>query len=359
MERILGTTPPYVFLPLIKNKSLLVGPSLVNPDLIEIYTNPKYWTSLNAKEVLRIRKMGQTLLKPTDPIKGLEDSSVKKLQEISLYEGKVDLEVEYLKTGPRIISDPFEGFHLNKGNLSRILTYSGGTANKIIEKVYEDKELTAKEAVITLDKSGLSVYKIQQLLSVGALGVKRKLVATRWSITAVDSLISSEIINKIKEYQEISEIYVGESYLVGNKILVILSPGKFYFEMLESWGPYLGERQPSVAMDFEGFLGRKKYAEEVEGAYYAARYSVAKYLEKIKRQASVLVFLEVGKEWIPGLGVWRVREGTEIALMNLKKFDSFPDALKYVFSKTYTLDKAWLNSSFYLRQTKLDAYADL
>jgi len=351
-----GFSPPYVYLPLIGSKKLLIGPSLVNPDVLNVYTDPKYWIRLTSRQVLYIRRSGKALFKPVDPQIDINESSVTKLREISLYSGNVEVELEYIKRRPNAIFDPYEGVTLNGGELGRIIHYTGGVADRRIEKVYEDKDLLAKDAVLYLHNSGLSVYKIQQLLSVGALGTKRKLVATRWSITAVDSIISSRLIDEIKNYPELNEHYLGESYVVGNRIIVMMFPGKFYYEMMESWGPYFGNRNPKVAMDYEGFLGRTNYAEEVEGAYYAARYSVAKYLKERMRQAKVVVLLEVDRNWIPNLGVWRVREGTEIALKNLKKFEDENAMIDYAFSKTYTLRKSWLSSSFLLRQKSLESF---
>jgi len=356
MDIVNGFSPPYVYLPLIGSKKLLIGPSLVNPDVLNVYTDPKYWIRLTSRQVLYIRKAGKGIFKPADPSRDINESSISRLREISLYSGNVEVELEYVKSRSNIIFDPYEGVTLSGGELGRIIHYSGGVADRRIEKAYGDRDLLAKDAVLYLHNSGISVYKIQQLLSVGALGSKRKLVATRWSITAVDSMISSKLIDEIKNYPELNEHYLGESYAVGNRIIVMMFPGKFYYEMMESWGPFFGNRNPNVAMDYEGFLGRTNYAEEVEGAYYAARYSVARYLQEIKRQAKIVVLLEVDRNWIPNLGVWRVREGTEIALKNLKKFEDENAMIDYAFSKTYTSKKSWLSSSFFLRQKTLESF---
>ncbi len=356
MEIVNGLSPPYVYLPLIGKKELLIGPSLVDPRVLNIYTDPKYWIKLTSKQVLTIRKAGKGLFKPAHPNKDVDENSVAKLREISLYNGNVELELEYTRISPKAMFDPYEGFTLRGGELGRIIYYSGGSADKRIEKAYYDKDLLAKDAITYLHKEGISVYKIQQLLSVGALGYKRKLVATRWSITAVDSIISSKLIDEIKNYPELNEYFLGESYAVGNRIIVMLFPGKFYYEMMESWGPFLGNKNPNVAMDYEGFLGRTSYAEEVEGAYYAAKYSVAKYLYEKYRQAKVIVLLEVDKNWIPNLGVWRVREGTELALKNVKKFEDERSMINYAFSRTYTSKSSWLRSSFLLRQKTLESF---
>ncbi|MGC9208413.1 MAG: hypothetical protein ACP5GH_00945 [Nitrososphaeria archaeon] len=356
MEIISGITPPYVFLPIIGKHNVYAGPSLVSPQVIEIYTDPKRWLGLDARSILRIRMQGVGAFRPVNPAKDVSDPSIEKLREIALYTGNVTVELEMKKSRPTMLYDAFAEATYGGGRLERILYYTGGKANRRIEKAYSDRDLKAKEAVLYLESSGINVYKVQQLLSVGALGRERRLVPTRWSITAVDSITSSYYIERIRELKELDSCLLGESYTVGNRIIVMLMPGKFYYEMLESWGPYYGNRDPEVAMDYEGFLGRTTYAEEVEGAYYAARYSVSKYLYSIGRQARTIVLLEVDRNWIPRLGVWRVREGTELALKNLRRFESEDEMIRYALSRTYTSARSWLRSSFALRQMSLERF---
>ncbi|GAI17562.1 unnamed protein product, partial [marine sediment metagenome] len=76
------------------------------------------------------------------------------------------------------------------------------------------------------------------------------------------------------------------------------------------WNP---SQRLSFMQDHEGFFGRKDYAEDVTGAYYANRLAVCEYLEKIKRQACVLVLREVRPEYYAPLGVGILREASRHA----------------------------------------------
>jgi hypothetical protein len=60
-------------------------------------------------------------------------------------------------------------------------------------------------------------------------------------------------------------------------------------------------------MNYELIQGRKSYASDLAGAYYATRLPVLEFLQQRRRQAAALVLMEVYPEWIP-LGVWRFRE---------------------------------------------------
>jgi hypothetical protein len=66
--------------------------------------------------------------------------------------------------------------------------------------------------------------------------------------------------------------------------------------------------------DYEGFRGRRDYAEDTAGGYYAARLSILQKLDEIKRTASVLALRFVTKEYWAPLGVWVVREAVKKAL---------------------------------------------
>ena len=53
--------------------------------------------------------------------------------------------------------------------------------------------MVASVALSELYSAGIGVDHISRMLSLGLLGKKRKLVPTRWSITASDELIAKEL----------------------------------------------------------------------------------------------------------------------------------------------------------------------
>ena len=113
---------------------------------------------------------------------------------------------------------------------------------------------------------------------------------------------------------------------MGNCYLIMLFPNIFSYELFElylpgsSWNP---SNEIKASTDMEDFHGRKTYATSTAGGYYAARLPILEYLEKEKRQASVLAIrIELPSYWA-ALGVWVVRESVKKAMEN-KKF-SFAD----------------------------------
>jgi Uncharacterized conserved protein len=123
--------------------------------------------------------------------------------------------------------------------------------------------------------------------------------------------------------------------------------------MLESWLPFVGvldDGSNTIPSDSEDGWGRSSYASGLGGAYYAARLAVVEALLGMKRQAEVIVFMEVTKGWLAPLGVWRVREGVRRCFQNVKTFSSLKEAFEEAISNMETHKKSWYRSSRFLRE---------
>jgi len=190
---------------------------------------------------------------------------------------------------------------------------------------------------------------------VGALGLKKdkRLVPTRWSITATDDTLGKYLLKSVREYKWIEnyELFMGE--FLGNQYLILFFPSEFNFELFElympksSWNP---SSEVKASTDSESYSGRKTYASNTAGGYYATRLPVLEYLNRIKRQASVLAIrIETPTYWA-GLGVWVVRESVRKSLNNehfefddMKKFIETSKVLgnrKFNFNYSPIMDKS-------------------
>ncbi len=230
-----------------------------------------------------------------------------------------------------------------------------------IDYLVNDTEVKSVHAINELHKSNISTSTIIKILSAGLLGLKknRKLVPTRWSITAVDDTISKTKLEKIRLFPEISEFHVFHADYVGNYYNFLLLPDKYSFEVLEISikNPY----SAGVWQDYESFFPRKKYADSVTGAYYANRLALTEYLEKIKRQASCLVIREIRPEYYASCGVGILREiSREAFSKSPEKFSTLNEALNNIQSRlkqpiTNYTNKSWLLKNFG-RQKKLNEF---
>jgi DNA repair protein NreA len=206
-----------------------------------------------------------------------------------------------------------------------------------IDYLVNDTEVKSAVAIQELHKAKTDTSTIIKILSSGLLGLKknRRLVPTRWSITAVDDTISKEKLKPILYFPEISEFLVFNANYVGNHYSFLLLPAKYSFEVIEiSLSSQPIRANITAWQDYEGFFPRKKYADSVTGAYYANRLALTEYLEKIKRQASCLVIREIRPQYYAPLGVGILREISREAFSKKpEKFQTLQSALESIQSK--------------------------
>lgn len=205
-----------------------------------------------------------------------------------------------------------------------------------VKKTLEDDDWKAEGAINYLYNRDFDVYEINSILAAGALGrsENRRLVPTRWSITAVDDIIGQYLHGQIQTNDTIDKPLVFENTYIGNRYWIVLAPGKWEYELLEMkspgsvWNPNTDEDIWVLSAN-EGFQGRTEYVDETSGAYYAARLGVLEYLHDIGRQAKVLVLRESSDEYWAPVGVWQIRESVRNAFENEPgRAQTFHDAIE-------------------------------
>ena len=192
---------------------------------------------------------------------------------------------------------------------------------RAVEKTIEDDDWRAEGAMNYLYRRGFDVYEIEDVLSAGALGQapNRRLVPTRWSITAVDDCVGRYLRGSIRSNPHLDEVRVCREEFMGNVYWVVLAPGDWEYELVELkaagsvWNPD-PEAGIWIATDAEGYEGRTGGPEETAGAYHAARLGVLEQLDEVGRQAKALVLRHVSSEYWAPVGVWQVRESVRAAL---------------------------------------------
>jgi len=198
-------------------------------------------------------------------------------------------------------------------------------------------DVKAIDAIVELYRAGVSVYTIQRALSLGALGRtrNRRLVPTRWAITAVDDVISGWLRSSLRDKLEVPSIEVYEAEYLGNRFLVVLYPGSGWFEWIEIWHPTglwtKGAREPVTWRVTEDPRGRTS---EVDGGFSAARLAVLEHLYRRGRRADVLIVREITPLYYAPVGNWHIRETLRRALEGTpRRFDDLDDALSHVLSR--------------------------
>ncbi len=271
-------------------------------------------------------------------------SNIKKSNRFTSIMQEIALSSKPVATEFKLKKKPSVNFHLdlhmpiigNPAPLERVRLEENPKVERKTDYVTSDYDLKANNAIRELYKSGTEVSNIIKVLAAGLLGLKmqRRLVPSRWATTATDDTLSKILLEKIRDYNQISEFRLFNSEYLGNHYEILLMPRAFGFEVIEAkmpgsaWNPNLSS-QVYIAQDYELFNGRKDYASQVTGAYYANRLAVAEYLEEIKRQSSCIVMRECREEYWAPCGVGILREASRNAFSRKPEtFQTLNEALQ-------------------------------
>lgn len=352
-EELHGNSPPSVFIGRIGYPKVWMGP-LVPPIVGDtgIYGMQEKWLSLNLPDILKMcslliygrRRVNVDLAAKHDKFYDLMlDLTISKVSP------EVELHFDGRPTKYIVYSEDITPF----GPVASIKNMRLGTyqIDYKIDKLVGDWDLKAEDAVYKLYNDGFPISTIQRIFSIGALGLKRerRLVPTRWSITAVDDIIGRKLLREVRSNPTISEIYVYEYSALGNKFLILMLPGNWAYEFLEAWFPGTFWNKysvlPVIYSDYEMFKGRSEYA-QIGGCYYSSRLATLEYLRKIGRQAAVIIFREVYSDYLFPVGVWVVRECVRSAYKNKPvKFNELDGALKHIFKRLRIPRTKWIETS--------------
>ena len=359
-ENIQGSTPPGVFVGRIGYPKIYIGP-MVPPYFgdTEILDTPELWVGKTVDEIIDYRfslirgKVRTSVFEAQSGGRFLDT-----LQELAMGVEPADSEARLTRVPKRVITLSEDSQPFGPSAPLKSFKVSDVKVDQRIEKAFYDRDLKASEAIVDLYDEGVLVTRIQRAFSLGMFGSakRRKLVPTRWSITAVDSNLSLDLIDRVKQYDTIDEYRVYSFRNLDNYFIAILMPENWSFEWIEAWFPGTAwnpdERASAPAMmgDFESYWGRKTYA-SVGGCYYSCRLAVAEKLAQEGRQASALVLREIHPGYILPVGVWNVRESIRATLKTEPtKFDNLKAALDYVTTKLTIPLRRWIENSSMLRQ---------
>lgn len=360
-----GSSPPSLFVGEYGYPHVRVGP-MVPPyhGDTSILDNPELWLGKSLEEIVNYRI---NLLKGTmiHNVSKISDRYIESLQDMALSKRAVDSTMTFEKIPSQYLNEMV----LSKSDLEEIPTIFSApvsefkiypsTSDERIEKKYYDGDLLASDAVIELYGNNVDITRIAKVLSIGMLGRKknRKLVPTKWSITAADDIISMNLLKKIKDNTVLDCYLVFDFNHLGNYYSVIFIPDDVWnFEMIESWIDTNG--RVHIGSDYESGKNIDHYP-SIAGAYFAARLAAAEYLFKKRKKSSVLILRETHPEYFMSLGVWQIREGIRESLKSKgKKFETFDSALKYGASKTSLSINEWIKNSSIIRNKKQKKISD-
>ncbi len=359
-----GPSPPGVFLGSFGYPHVLAGPLVpavvdVEPSVLD---SPSFWLDRSMDQLIRYRftlVRGKSRLRVQDARN--PDRTLSLVQEMVMSEKPTDTEL-LLKKKPYVRMNllPRSAPHGPSGTIEKLSLASNPSVPRAIEKVVADPDLQAEDGASVLYRDGISQQQITRIFSTGLLGLgrKRRLVPTEWSITAVDDILAKGLRRRIADYSPLGDFHVFGAEALGNNVQILLLPTSWMYEAMEGW---LTHGRPQVGMDYELNKGRRDYPASLAGAYHAARLPILEYLDRERRQAGAVAFLEVYRDWVP-LGVWRFRELARRALAGpAVRTGSLEAALSEVWRRLKIPASDWLTAdrllAHYKKQARLDLFA--
>jgi hypothetical protein len=357
-EEVDGSSPPGAFVGHVGYPKVYLGPLIpAEKGDTRLLDMPELWLGKSIQEIIDYRFSlirGKALVEvheAAEPGKYLLD-----LQDLALSSASVDVDAKFKKKPRMAVALSEDSQPFGPSALIKDLRISPSTGERKLEAVYYDADLLAGNGMVELYQEGVEVSRIQRTLSLGMLGLnrQRKIVPTRWSITAVDDTLSNHLLESIRHYPPIDKYQVYKYEYLDNWYAAILSPRNWEYECIEAWFPGTAWNEtgsaPALMGDHEPYEGRTNYA-AIGGCYYSTRLAVAEALERVQRQASALVLREVRSGYILPVGVWNVRESVRAAMKTKPYiFDTFQQALQFVCNGFMIPPQIWMRNSALIRE---------
>jgi DNA repair protein NreA len=358
-----GSTPPSVFVGAWNYPKVFAGP-MMSPyhGDTSIFDTPEEWipAQKTQEDIIAYRL---SLVRGKHPVKvtDTDDKLVTKLQDISMAKDSIESDARF-ENVPKGLTLSDE--HTPHGPSAVIEDFEVGNCRweKPLESVYYDGDLKAADAVMDLYEEDVPFSRIQKAFSVGCMGDerRRRLVPTRWSITACDTTLGNRLLADVRHNDVIDYYRTYEFDSLNNHYAVILTPTAWQYEWTEAFLHIIGNEE-LVFSDHETNLGKRGYS-TVGGCYYSCKFAVLEAMARQRIQAGAIILREAYRGYIP-LGVFNVRENVRAAFLGeAKDFTTLKDALSDVGKRLtlpmerYFRETELLKDLAKNRQTTLSAY---
>jgi len=352
-----GPSPPSVFVGRHGYPEVAMGPLLpATPESAPVLSDsPSEWKGLDIATILALRARLYRSKSPVRVDVAAASRALDASRELAMAARPVDAEVTLkkpLRVAPDAQVDAFAAPMGPSVDVVDARVLSNPSVPRKVDALVSDVHADAATAVGELYGAGIPTHHVQRLLSVGLLGegTRRRLVPTRWSITATDDILAKQMIEEVKELGILDAPVVHSGDLFGNYFQILLLPRPWSYEMIEAWQGEDGRW--GMGHDAEGHRGRTAYADNIAGGYYAARLPVLEHLRRVRKQAAVFVHREITDEYWAPLGVWVIREAVKAAMESKGLvFGDVESAVRHMLRRSR--DREWLRIAALPREARV------
>ncbi|MGC9118027.1 MAG: Nre family DNA repair protein [Thermoproteus sp.] len=319
-REIFGATPPSAVVgeagwPRVR---VYIGePPEVTGDAARAYDDPRLLWGKDLEEIIRLRSYMAFGFRQTS-----RPWELGELPLLAVSERPVDVEMRLAKDPVQTIKFDLREKPMGpRAPLDGVRIDGNPAVPRALERAMAD-DLQAGEAAVELYRRGVDLYTIQRAFALGLLGARhrRRLVPTRWSITAVDVAVGDSIADRVRQMPEVAQTLYGYAEYLDNRYLVVVAPGPLRFFYLERW--IYGGRAAEIEV-VEDPRGRRS---TMDGGYEAARLAVLEKLASMGRKGTVSIVRRIGERYYVSVGNWQIRE--TLRRLQLRPLDE--DYRKYV-----------------------------
>jgi DNA repair protein NreA len=329
-SKIDGTSPPAIFIG-SKLEYPAVNVGVLSTDTPKtnswVYNAPNHWSArgVGIEKIIELRKqlINSRIRTKVEAARGEENKIIRQIQEIGMASVQAEVEIGIRKKPTGKMTYDKEVLPMAKNaTMANIKIINNTKIPQAVERVFTDKQLPSREAISYLYNKGFEEGALSQVLSIGVTGrgIKRKFVPTRNSITAIDDTIAKKLLEKIRDYTTVDKprMYFGGH--LGNYYLIMIMPEIYSYELFET--RINRGRITEEATDYEENRGRKEYANNTAGGYYAARLPIIQRLEREGKQAAIIALRFTTEEYHTPLGVWVCRNSVRKALEEEREYET-------------------------------------
>ncbi len=374
-----GPTPPHVFVGHNFYPNVYWGP-LVSSEAAS--DDPRDMYGMSLEKIIESR---------AGLVRGMKRDSVKASSRMLEEAQTAVMSIKPVDVEARFSRDPVFSLELDdvaqpvgaSAPIEKFKMTDNPSVPKKVDSLTNDSTL-ANDAIVELLLSGFDVHYLSKLLTAGVLGKQenKKMVPTKWAITATDDMAAKHMMESVRDNREIDVPCVYSNTYLDNHFEILLLPGSWEYEQFESaltseiegrkkkrqgmagmrfehasWEKWKTNGTLNFSEEHEPYWGRSDYAGRQGGGYYAARFAVVEALYRMRRQARVVVFREIGTDYVVPIGVWEVRENVRHAFESApQKFSTKDEALAHVASRLAVPLSEYMKKSKVLLQRRLTEF---
>ena len=246
VSELVGPSPPSMFVGRYGYPDVRAGPSatwvpeesnssqLTSGDPADLFGRPleevaaRHANLITGGRVMRVRSA-------QSPDKMLETT-----QEIAMAERSVDVELDFARPIMVGRSPTFDSMSTPLGPSGEVLraeVVGHASIPRKVDSIANEDDFPVSDAMGELTGASIGEAQISRLLTAGLVGRSgnRKLVPTRWGITATDDILGKQLWNKVRHHPSLDKVQVYEATYLDNRFHIVLTPGLWAFHMLEAW----------------------------------------------------------------------------------------------------------------------------